>query len=111
MQRGKGVGYIDPNGDAIEQLMGCAPEHRLDEVILFDPSSPYAPAFNILRLPYHPAKLTDDLIAALKMFFDSWGDRMVHILRYSLMTLLTDGEPHSLRSLHSLLGRVPLMNG
>jgi hypothetical protein len=103
MKRGKGVGYIDPNGDAIQALIGCVPEHRLDDVVMFDPGSPHAPAFNILRLPYHPAKLTDDLIATFKMFFDSWGDRMVHLLRYSLMTLLTDNEPHSLRSLHSLL--------
>ena len=36
--KGKGIGVIDPHGDAIEEIMQYIPESRMDDVIIFDPT-------------------------------------------------------------------------
>jgi hypothetical protein len=103
MEMGNGVCFVDPQGDAAEELISSLPTHRLKDAIYFDPASEYAPRFNILRLPYPPHKLTADTISVFKMFFESWGQRPEHLLRYSLLTLLNDQEPHALKDLRLLL--------
>jgi hypothetical protein len=101
---GHGVGYIDPHGDAIDELLTHIPEHRLEDVIYFDPTSSTCPAFNLLALPFPPHKLAADVLSAFKMFFgDSWGPQLEMILSNSLTTLLADSEPHSLADLRRLL--------
>lgn len=35
---GRGVAYLDPNGDAIEEILTLIPKERAEDVILFDPS-------------------------------------------------------------------------
>ena len=44
IQAGKGVAYLDPNGDAIEELLGLIPKERAEDVILFDPSDTDRPS-------------------------------------------------------------------
>lgn len=103
MEKGHGVAYIDPHGDAAQELLGNVPQSRINDVIYFDPTSRHSPNFNPLQLPYPPPKLTEDMISVFKMFFsDSWGFRLEHLLRYGLLTLLADSEPHTLRDLRSL---------
>lgn len=104
IEQGAGVCFVDPHGDAAEDLIGSIPQPRIKDVIYFDPSTDYAPAFNIFRLPYRPDKLTEDTISVLKMFYgSSWGFRMEHILRYAILTLLHDSTPRTLRDLRQLL--------
>lgn len=103
MYRGHGVAYLDPNGDAVWSLLGNVPPGRVKDVIYLDPTAPHAPAFNLFRLPYPPHKLAEDVISVFQGFFDSWGDRMEHLLRYALLTLLGDQEPHTLADLKELL--------
>lgn len=101
---GRGVCFIDPHGDAADDLLNSIAPKRHADVLYFDPSSPTAPAFNPLRLVYPPAKLTEDLLSTFKMFFgESWGPRMEHILRYAFLALLADPEPHCLADLKTLL--------
>jgi hypothetical protein len=107
MAAGYGLCFVDPHGDAALDLIGCIPENRRGDVIYFDPSSVYAPAFNLFRLPYPAYKITEDFISCLKLFFDSWGQRLEHLLRHALLTLLQDKEPHSLRDLRLLLTSQP----
>ena len=38
IKAGRGVCYLDPNGDAIETILGLIPKERAEDVILFDPS-------------------------------------------------------------------------
>jgi hypothetical protein len=103
MRLGHGVGFLDPHGDAAYELLGHVPAERLQDVIYFDPSSPWSPAFNIFQLPYPAHKLTEDIISLFKLFFgSSWGYRLEHLFRFGLLTLLTDQEPHTLRDLRSL---------
>lgn len=103
MYRGHGIAYLDPNGDAAWSLLGNVPPERVKDVIYLDPTAPHAPAFNLFRLPYPPHKLAEDVISVFQGFFDSWGDRMEHLLRYALLTLLRDQEPHTLADLKELL--------
>lgn len=47
---GKGVCFIDPNGDAIESIMSKIPKERAEDVILFDPSDTERPVgLNLLE--------------------------------------------------------------
>ena len=116
MEAGHGLCMIDPHGDCAEELIGSVPPERLKDVIYFDPTSEYCPAFNFLALPYPAFKLTEDIIAVFKMFFgDSWGQRMEHLLRYSLLTLLMNKNTYTLNDLKQLItnenARADILNG
>jgi len=105
MRAGHGVCFIDPHGDAAEDLAGVVPDDRIDDVIYFDPTSPNAPRFNPLALEFDVAKLAEDIVSVFAMLLgDSWGMRMEHILRFSLMTLIADKRrKHTLADLKTLL--------
>ncbi|MFA6492998.1 MAG: type IV secretion system DNA-binding domain-containing protein [Patescibacteria group bacterium] len=50
MKEGRGCCFIDPNGDAIEDLLGKVPPERLKDVILFDPAdTEYPVGLNLLE--------------------------------------------------------------
>jgi hypothetical protein len=103
-EAGRGVAVIDPHGDLAHDLLSYVPPERLDDVVYFDPTSPTCPGFNPLVLAFDPAKLQADIVSAFKMFFgSSWGDRLEFLLSYSLLTLLTDSEPHTLSDLRRLV--------
>ena len=40
VEAGRGVAVLDPHGDLIDEILGRVPEHRTEDVILFDPSDP-----------------------------------------------------------------------
>lgn len=103
MIRGDGVCYLDPHGDAAEELLGLIPRSRIEDVIYFDPTRKDAPAFNPLALPFPPPKLTEDIVSVFGMLLgDSWGPRMEHLLRFGVLTLLADPAPRTLRDLRRL---------
>ncbi len=103
IEHGHGVGFIDPHGDAAEELLGTIPPERIHDVIYLDPSMENCPAFNVLRLPYAPYKLAEDIVSVFKMFFAaSWGQRMEHLLRFSVLTLISDPEPRTIKDLRTL---------
>jgi hypothetical protein len=39
IEQGEGVCFIDPHGSDIEDVLSCIPEHRMEDVIYFDPSN------------------------------------------------------------------------
>ena len=43
IKAGKGVCYIDPNGDAIQDILKIIPKERAEDVIIFDPSDTSRP--------------------------------------------------------------------
>lgn len=103
LEAGAGLCFVDPHGDAADELLGYVPRDRADDVIYFDPSAANTQGFNIFQLPFPPYKLTEDIISVFKMFFgDSWGYRMEHILRYTILTLLYQKEPRTLRDLRTI---------
>lgn len=92
INKGRGVGLVDPHGDLAEAILACIPKHRTNDVILFDPSDSKHPiAFNMLEQvsPELRPIVASGLVGVFKKIFgDSWGPRLEHILRNTVMTLL-----------------------
>jgi hypothetical protein len=89
---GRGVCLIDPHGDLAEALLPAIPKARTNDVVLFDAGDREHPlAFNPLFCPdpgRRPLVASGVLSAFKKLFADSWGPRLEHILRNSLLALL-----------------------
>lgn len=88
----QGYCIIDPHGDLATDNLKFIPEHRIKDVVYFNPADTHYPmAFNPLEV-YDPARkpnISSEVIGVLKrMFGDSWGPRLEHILRYTLLALL-----------------------
>jgi len=96
IRRGNGIAVIDPHGDLSKTLLHYVPKNRIKDVIYFNPAdSDFPIAFNPLsdvpKDKHHLA--TSGIISALKrIWWDNWGPRLEHILRFSLLTLLAYGE-------------------
>lgn len=90
--KGKGVIVVDPHGEFAEKILACIPDHRIEDVIVFDPADRGFPvAFNLLE------NVDDDFKGMVasgfvgifkKIFGNSWGPRLEHILRNTVLALL-----------------------
>jgi hypothetical protein len=87
-----GLALLDPHGDLVEKLARSVPEARRSDLIYFNASDPAsALAFNPLELtPSTPKPLVaSGLIAVFKKIWpETWGPRLVYILRNVLLALL-----------------------
>lgn len=92
----QGYCIIDPHGDFAINNLRFVPESRIKDVVYFNPSdTEYPVAFNPLELsdPSRKPNVCSEVIGVLKrMFGDSWGPRLEHILRYTLLALLDRPE-------------------
>lgn len=92
IQAGKGVGVIDPHGDLAESVLNFIPNKRTNDVILIDPSDrEYAVAFNMLENidPALNSIVCSGLVGIFKKIYgESWGPRLEHILRNTILALL-----------------------
>ena len=92
IKQGKGVGVIDPHGDAIEEIMTHIPVSRKDDVIIFDPTDDQFPfCMNPLDVQEDESKqiLAKWFIDIFKKFF--WTNRnpkLEHVLRMIFLALL-----------------------
>ncbi len=90
---GKGVGVIDPHGDLAENVLSFIPSNRTNDVILFDPSDRDFPvAFNMLESkdPALNTIIASGLVGIFKKIYaHSWGPRLEHILRNTILSLLS----------------------
>jgi hypothetical protein len=87
---GRSVLLIDPKADLVNDVLRRIPEHRLDDVVVLDPSDSRPVGFNPLHVsPRQNSNLVaDSVLAVLKeIFADSWGIRTQDILSGALMTL------------------------
>lgn len=93
---GEGLAVLDPHGDLIEQVRGSVPPGRQQDVIYFNvPDANLAISFNPLQgvPPAERALAASDLVDVFrKIWADSWGPRLEHILRNALHTLLDQPE-------------------
>ncbi len=89
---GKGVGVIDPHGDLAENVLNFVPKNRVNDVVLIDPSDQeYAVAFNMLENidPAFNSIVCSGLVGIFKKIYaESWGPRLEHILRNTILALL-----------------------
>ncbi|MFC1647630.1 type IV secretory system conjugative DNA transfer family protein [Patescibacteria group bacterium] len=92
IQAGKGVAVIDPHGDLAESVLDFIPANRTNDVILFDPTDRDFPiAFNMLETkdPSLNTIISSGLVGIFKKIYaDSWGPRLEHILRNTILSLL-----------------------
>ncbi|PIR55045.1 hypothetical protein COU74_03680 [Candidatus Peregrinibacteria bacterium CG10_big_fil_rev_8_21_14_0_10_36_19] len=89
---GKGVGVVDPHGDLADAVLNFVPSNRINDVVLIDPSDKdYAVAFNMLENvdPSLNSIVCSGLVGIFKKIYaDSWGPRLEHILRNTILSLL-----------------------
>ncbi len=88
----EGMAIIDPHGDLIETLLDYIPSYRVNDVVYFDPSeTSRALVLNPLEVknPEQKDLVASGIIAIFhKLYADSWGPRLEHILRNTILTLL-----------------------
>lgn len=88
---GEGVGVLDPHGDLIDNVMKYVPEHRMKDVVLFNPADmEYPIGFNPIESvePEYRQHVAMGFIEIFKkMFGDNWTFRLEHVLRYTVLAL------------------------
>lgn len=93
INRGNGICVIDPHGDVARDLIAKIPEWRKKDLIYFNPKdADNTITFNPLHgIPsnYHYLVASGIVSTFKKIWTDSWGVRMEHILRFSLLALLS----------------------
>ncbi len=96
MHEGRGLCFIDPLGDAIENLLGKVPTHRAKDVILFDPSDTANPiGLNLLEFkrPEERDFLIQEVIEIFYKLFDPnrtgiVGPQWEHWARNAALTVM-----------------------
>lgn len=89
---GKGVGFIDPHGEAAEELLRFVPKERIKDVVYFNPADIENPiAFNIMEdvSAEYRHLIAGGLMGVFKKIWpDVWSSRMEYILNNSILALL-----------------------
>jgi len=92
IQQGKGVGFIDPHGEAAEKLLDFVPQSRINEVVYFNPADLDFPiAFNVMEKVdiAHRHLVASGLMGVFKKIWpDVWSARMEYILNNCILALL-----------------------
>jgi hypothetical protein len=95
---GKGICFMDPHGDAVEELLGMIPPERADDVIYFRPSDTERPmGLNLLEAKTEDQKhfVATSVINMMYKLFDPYktgivGPRFEHAVRNAILTVLAD---------------------
>ena len=92
VRSGQGLCFVDPHGDTAERLLSAIPPSRTNDLIYFNPADTQYPiAFNVMGgvSPDKRNLLASGLVGVFKKIWaDSWGPRLEHILRNCILTLL-----------------------
>jgi hypothetical protein len=92
--RQHGLCLLDPHGDLIDELLPLVPKERLEDVILFDPMDTERPfGLNLLECdrddPHQVRWVVSTVMGTLQRLFSySWGPRLEHVLRHTLLTAM-----------------------
>ncbi len=94
IRAGRGVGIIDPHGEAAEKLLNFIPAKRINDVIYFNPADLNFPMpFNVMEkvTPENRHLVASGLMDVFKKIWpDVWSARMEYILSNSILALLED---------------------
>jgi hypothetical protein len=91
MERGDGLAFFDPHGDAIRDLTDLVPKHRINDVVLFDITDPNPLGYN--PLAGDPYKVMSRMMAAADGLFDVYRmPRTADLLRNVILTLAYNGR-------------------
>jgi type IV secretory pathway TraG/TraD family ATPase VirD4 len=106
IKEGKGVAYIDPHGDASEELLAHIPKERIKDVVYFNPSDISNPiAFNIMEKVGEEQRhlIADGIMGVFKKIWpDVWSARMEYILNNTILALL-ESEDSTLLGVNRML--------
>jgi len=97
IDNGDGVCVIDPHGDLVDTILSYIPEHRLDDVIYFNPSDLERPmGLNMLEYKEETQKdfVVQDMIAIFMKLFppEMIGPMFEHNMRNVMLTLMADKD-------------------
>jgi len=108
---GRGLCLIDPHGDLALDILERIPANRKKDVLYLDLSDREFPlSLGLLEAAneHEQRLLCSDLLSILRrLFAASWGDRLEHILRHVILTLLSANRhsdtKYTLRDVRPLL--------
>jgi len=108
IERGSGCAFIDPHGDAAPELLAYVPERRVRDIVYLDFTEASPPvAFNPLAASAEQRTgMVEDFLSYFSRFFEADATnapRMMHILRFALLTLVQSRSPKSLADLPRIL--------
>ncbi len=97
IKAGKGICFIDPHGDAVEDLLTKIPKERAEDVIYFDPSDMERPmGLNIIEAHTEEQKgmIISNFIGLMYKLYDPHhqgivGPRLEHAIRNSMLTVMS----------------------
>jgi DNA helicase HerA-like ATPase len=92
LDAGMGLALIDPHGDLAERILDRIPPARSNDVVVFDAWNPERPiGWNMLDRSdgMDRALVASGVVGVFKkVFADSWGPRLEHVLRNCMLALL-----------------------
>ena len=92
IERNNGCCIVDPHGDIATSILNYIPVNRINDVIYFNATDREFPiGFNPLHAVHaseHNLVASSLISTFKKIWADSWGPRLEHILRFSILTLL-----------------------
>lgn len=92
IKKGNGLAFIDPHGEAAEDLLDFIPEERISDVIYFNPADiEYPVSFNVMEnvSPEQRHLVASGLMGVFKKIWpDVWSARMEYILNNTILALL-----------------------
>jgi len=104
---GEGLAIMDPHGDLAEAILDYIPKHRINDVVYFNPAdTDYPISLNIMEDtgPSRRHVVVSGLISVFrKIWKDFWGPRLEHILRNSILALLSYPEKTTLLGIQRML--------
>jgi hypothetical protein len=92
IEQGYGCAVLDPHGDLVDDVMRFIPQHRVKDVVIFDPADiTHPPSFNPM-IPIRPdqrMRVTLGFLDTFKRVLGSqWNEKMDYVLRYAMIALL-----------------------
>jgi len=100
IERGAGLCFIDPHGSDIEDVLALIPEHRMNDVIYFDPAdTQHVLGLNMLeydpRLPEQKTFVVNELLSIFKKLYgkgnpESMGPAFEQYFRNATMLVMED---------------------
>jgi len=97
IQKGRGVGVIDPHGDLVEATLANIPKERADDVVLFEPFDTERPCgLNMLEwnTPEQKDFAVSEMITIFSKLFppEIIGPMFEHYMRNAMLALMADKE-------------------
>jgi len=99
IEKGEGVGAIDPHGDLIEDTLANIPKERINDVVLFEPSNIEQPC-GLNMLEWNTPEQRDLAVSEMIMIFTSLfppemiGPYFEHYMRNAMLALMSDKNDH-----------------